>query len=135
MFSQKINQESEAIELVPNSSAPSTVSELVQAISSTEPRFTFWRFTHTHGGTEASPVLFFYTCPAQAGMKSIKQRMLYPLSKKAVITVAEQESGIKVEKKFEVDEPSEITDESVMSELHPKVEVKTGFRRPKRPGR
>lgn len=130
----KINPESEVVELVTDSSTPSSVPELVSTISSTEPRFTFWRFTHAHNGTESSPTLFFYTCPSAAG-KSIKFRMMYPLMKRAVITVAENDAGVKMEKKFEVEEPSEITEESIMADLHPQVEVKTAFRRPKRPGR
>lgn len=133
--SQKINPKSEVVELAESpSSSPSTVTELVAALSPSEPRFTFWRFTHTHEGEESSPVLFFYTCIAAAG-KSIKDRMMYPLMKRAVITGAETAAGLKAEKRFEVEETSEITEESVLNELHPKAEVKTGFRRPKRPGR
>ncbi|KAK6859979.1 PTK9 tyrosine kinase 9 [Apiospora arundinis] len=130
----KINPQSEVVELVPNSGSASSVSELVSAIPTTEPRFTFWRYAHTHQGAEQSPVLFFYTCPAAAG-KSIKFRMMYPLMKRAVLTVAEGEAGLQIEKKFEVEEPDEITEETILSDLHPQVEVKTAFRRPKRPGR
>ncbi|KAK8016214.1 Twinfilin [Apiospora rasikravindrae] len=130
----KINPQSEVVELVPDSSNPSSIPELVSTISSTEPRFTFWRYTHTHQGTESSPILFFYTCPAAAG-KSIKFRMMYPLMKRAVLAVAEGEAGLQIEKKFEVEEPDEITEETIMSDLHPQAEVKTAFRRPKRPGR
>jgi len=107
----------------------------VQTISSTEPRFTFYRFTHSHGGETSNPLLFLYTCPASAGMKAIKARMIYPLMKRAVLTVAETEAGLKVDKKFEVEDPSEVTESSVLEELHPHVEVKKAFNRPKRPGR
>ncbi|KAK8061308.1 PTK9 tyrosine kinase 9 [Apiospora phragmitis] len=130
----KINPQSEVVELVPDSGTASSIPDLVSTISSTEPRFTFWRYKHTHQGTESSPILFFYTCPAAAG-KSIKFRMMYPLMKRAVLAVAEGEAGLKVEKKFEVEEPDEITEETIMSDLHPQAEVKTAFRRPKRPGR
>ncbi|KAK8074984.1 hypothetical protein PG997_009647 [Apiospora hydei] len=130
----KINPQSEVVELVPHSGTASSIPELVSTISSTEPRFTFWRYTHTHQGTESSPILFFYTCPAAAG-KSIKFRMMYPLMKRAVLAVAEGEAGLQIEKKFEVEEPDEITEETIMSDLHPQVEVKTAFKRPKRPGR
>lgn len=105
-------------------------------ISATEPRFTFYRYTHQHGGETQSPILFFYTCPTSTtGRVPIKQRMVYPLMKRAVVTAAEQEMGIVAAKKFEVEEPSEITEESVLSELHPQVEQKKAFSRPKRPGR
>lgn len=130
----KINPQSEVVELLPTSSSPSSVDELVQSIDDKEPRFTFWRYTHTHGGEEQSPVLFFYTCPAAAG-KSIKFRMMYPLMKRAVISAAETECGVKVEKKFEVEEPTEITEKGVLDDLHPQAEVRQAFRRPKRPGR
>ncbi|KAM3458528.1 hypothetical protein MY3296_000286 [Beauveria thailandica] len=131
----KINPATEAIELVPESPSPSTIAGLSQAISSTEPRFTFYRYRHTHGGDEQSPLLFFYTCPASTGAKSIKNRMMYPLMKRAVLTIADQEAGLTIEKKFEVEETSEVTDQLVLDDLHPKPTARQGFSRPKRPGR
>ncbi|KAF6809320.1 cofilin tropomyosin-type actin-binding protein [Colletotrichum sojae] len=132
----KINPEKESVEMVPCNESPSSIPELTETISSTEPRFTFYRFTHTHNGAESSPVLFIYTCPVTPGNKSIKNRMLYPLMKRAVLDVASSsEIGLTLDKKFEVEEPSEITEETILSELHPKVTTRQGFSRPKRPGR
>ncbi|KAI1500739.1 hypothetical protein F5X99DRAFT_230158 [Biscogniauxia marginata] len=131
----KINPEAESVELVPSSSTPSSVPEAVQAISTSEPRFTFFRYKCSQGGVDKNIVLFFYTNPATPGTKAIKNRMLYPLMKRAVLTAASTEAGVEVEKKFEVEEPSEITEESVLSELFPKTETKAAFKRPKRPGR
>ena len=68
------------------------------------------------------------------GNKAIKFRMMYPLMKRAVLEVASRE-GLTLEKKFEVEDPSEITEESVLADLHPKLEERKGFSRPKRPGR
>ncbi|KHN99740.1 twinfilin-1 [Metarhizium album ARSEF 1941] len=130
-----INPDSESVELLPESPRPTSIGELAGAISTTEPRFTFYRFRHRHDGTEQSPVLFFYTCPLTPGNKSIKNRMLYPLMKRAVLEIAAKEAGLTLEKKFEVEEPSEITEQSVMDDLHPKTTTKSGFSRPKRPGR
>ncbi|POR32777.1 Twinfilin-2 [Tolypocladium paradoxum] len=131
----KINPETEIVELVPESPTPSSISELSTAISATEPRFSFYRFTHTHNGAEQSPLLFFYTCPVTAGNRSIKSRMMYPLMKRAVLEVADKEAGLALAKRFEVEEPSEITEQTVLDGLHPKVAVRQGFSRPKRPGR
>ncbi|KZZ95843.1 twinfilin-1 [Moelleriella libera RCEF 2490] len=131
----KINSEKESVELVPESPRPSTITELSSAISTSEPRFTFYRFKHTHNGAEQAPILFFYTCPVTPGNKSIKSRMLYPLMKRAVLDIAEKEAQLTLAKKFEVEEPSEITEQSVMEDLHPKQTSRTGFSRPKRPGR
>ena len=131
---KKINPETEVVELVPESPTPSTIAELSQVLPSTEPRFTFYRFKHNHDGQEQSPVLFIFTSPPAAG-KAIKYRMMYPLMKRAVLSIAEQEVGLKIEKKFEVEDPSEITDQGVLDDLHPKVTARQGFSRPKRPGR
>ncbi|KAL7792464.1 hypothetical protein V8C37DRAFT_380402 [Trichoderma ceciliae] len=131
----KINAATERVELAPESLNPGSIGELIKSISTAEPRFTFYRFTHTHDGTEQTPILFFYTCPATAGNMAIKKRMLYPLMKRAVLAIAEQEAGITLEKKFEVEDPSEITEQEVLDDLHPKPVISSGFSRPKRPGR
>lgn len=61
--------------------------------------------------------------------------MLYPLMKRAVLTIAEGEAGISIAAKFDTEDPSEITETSVADELHPKTETRQAFSRPKRPGR
>lgn len=61
--------------------------------------------------------------------------MMYPLMKRAVLAIAEGDGGLKIERRFEVEDTTEITEESVLGELHPKVEPRQGFSRPKRPGR
>ncbi|KAI1828164.1 actin depolymerizing protein [Xylaria intraflava] len=132
----KINSENETVELVSDSSKPTSVAEAARAISTSEPRFTFFRYRPSRAGAENKDViLFFYTNPATSGTKAVKNRMIYPLQKRAVLTIAEKECKCAVEKKFEVEDPSEITEELVLGELFPKVETKTAFRRPKRPGR
>ncbi|KAI1384777.1 actin depolymerizing protein [Hypoxylon trugodes] len=133
----KINPQTEVVELVSDDSTPSTIPELVKAISSSEPRFTFFRYKATppQGGDQKNVVLFFYTCPATPGTKAIKFRMMYPLMKRAVLEVATKEAGLHIEKKFEVEEVDEITEQTVNSDLFPEAETKTAFRRPKRPGR
>ncbi|KAG5913286.1 hypothetical protein E4U53_004922, partial [Claviceps sorghi] len=131
----KINAEKECVELVDESPRPTSISELSRVISNREPRFTLFKYNHTHNGTEKCPVLFLYTCPATPGAKSIKNRMLYPLMKRAVLEIAEREAGLKLERKFEVEEPEELTEQSVMDDLYPKTTARTGFSRPKRPGR
>ncbi|KJR88131.1 PTK9 protein tyrosine kinase 9 [Sporothrix schenckii 1099-18] len=133
----KINPDTEIVELddVSDGRGVSTVDDVVRTVSATEPRFTFFRYTHTHEGAESSPLLFFYTCPASPGTKAIKFRMMYPLMKRAVLGVATGEAGLTLEKKFEVEEASEISEATVLAELHPQVETRKAFSRPKRPGR
>ncbi|KAF4119322.1 twinfilin [Geosmithia morbida] len=132
----RINADTEIVELVPESPTPSTIDDLAKVISPTEPRFTFFRYVHTHDGKEQSPTLFFFTCPeTTTGHKALKYRMMYPLMKRAVISVAEQEVGLALAKKFEVESPGEITEKSILDDLHPKATARAGFSRPKRPGR
>lgn len=132
---QKVDAESETVQLVPPpSSTPTSIDALTSTISTTEPRFTFFRYPHTHLETESSPLLFIYTNPSTGGKKAIKSRMLYPLMKRAVLDIAARE-GATVDKKFEVEEPAEITEELVLQELYPQEVQKQAFSRPKRPGR
>lgn len=120
---------------MPSTESPSSITELTSVISATEPRFTFFRYSHTHDGQSYEPVLFFYTCPITPGNKAIKSRMMYPLMKRAVLEIASREAGLTLEGKFEFEEPSEITEQGVLGDLHPQTEVKQRFSRPKRPGR
>jgi twinfilin-like protein len=61
--------------------------------------------------------------------------MLYAASSRSAIQVFESETGLTVEKKIEASSPDEVSEESIDGDLHPKVEVKKAFERPKRPGR
>ncbi len=61
--------------------------------------------------------------------------MLYAASSRSAIQVFESEAGLTVEKKIEASSPDEVSEESIDGDLHPKVEVKKAFERPKRPGR
>lgn len=127
---QKINTATEVMELA--SVTSTDISSLGSTISSTEPRYSFYRYTHTHQGATSSPVLFIYTCPS--GSK-IKERMLYAASSRSAVQLAETEAGLKIEKKIETGSPDELSQESIDADLHPKVETKRAFDRPKRPGR
>ncbi|KAH8805617.1 hypothetical protein F5884DRAFT_677914 [Xylogone sp. PMI_703] len=126
----KINTASELMELA---SATSTdISSLSTTISATEPRYSFYRYAHTYQGESLSPILFIYTCPS--GSK-IRERMLYAASSKSAMDVGESEAGIKIEKKIETGSPEDLSQEGIEGDLHPKVETKRAFDRPKRPGR
>jgi twinfilin-like protein len=108
------------------------ITALSTTISPTEPRYSFYRYTHTHAGEESSPVLFIYTCPS--GSK-IKERMLYAASSRSAQQLAEAEAGLTIAKKIEASSPEDVTKDSVDDDLHPKIEVKKAFERPRRPGR
>ena len=127
---QKINIAKESMELASTSSTP--ISALPSTISPTEPRYSFYRYAHEYNGESSSPILFIYTCPS--GSK-IKERMLYAATSRSAQQLAESEVGLTIAKKIEASSPEDVTKESIDEDLHPKVEVKQAFARPKRPGR
>jgi twinfilin-like protein len=61
--------------------------------------------------------------------------MLYASSSRSAVQIAEAEAGLSIEKKIEASSPEDISEQSINDDLHPKVEVKKAFERPKRPGR
>nr|QJY30852.1 putative twinfilin-1 [Discosia rubi] len=121
-----VNPETEIIELVPSNARPLSISELAKTISATEPRFTFYRFSHKHAGQDRTSTLFFFTRPSIPGIQAIKDRMVYPLMKRAVLDIASQESGLTAEKKFEVADCTDITENLVLETLYPESETGDG---------
>ena len=98
---QNINVKDETIELV--SSSDTDADGLATAISSTEPRYSFFRYSHHveeqqiegNGGSQA-PIIFIYTCPS--GSK-IKERMVYASTKQGFLTAMSSDLGIEIAKK------------------------------------
>ncbi|KAF1961634.1 twinfilin-1 [Byssothecium circinans] len=116
----------ETLQLVSVSSA--SLPSLSSAIDSSEPCFSFYR----HDDAESS-VVFISTCPSGA---KIKERMLYAASRSNVISLAQNEGGLKVAKRIEATNPSEVTEQVILDEFKgEEKEEKKGFAKPKRPGR
>ncbi|KAF2638555.1 actin depolymerizing protein [Massarina eburnea CBS 473.64] len=122
----RMDAPTETLQLVSSSSA--TASSLSQAIDATEPRFSFYR----HDDAESS-IVFISTCPSVA---KIKERMLYAASRSNVISLAQNDGGLKVAKRIEATNPSEVVEQTILDEFKQdeKVESK-GFAKPKKPGR
>ncbi|KZF21511.1 actin depolymerizing protein [Xylona heveae TC161] len=126
----RIDVPRETIELADtNTTDPDGLSA---TISSSEPRYSFYRYSKGSEDLEDSPIVFIYTCP---GASKIKERMVYSTSRASMIILSERDAGLVIAKKLEASEPSEISASVLHEEFHPKQEQKTGFARPKRPGR
>ncbi|GAB7349800.1 hypothetical protein MBLNU459_g0513t2 [Dothideomycetes sp. NU459] len=121
----KINIQNE--ELLLDSSAQGVQpADLSARISSSEPRYTFYRYPAQDG------VVFMYSCPS--GSK-IKERMLYAACRARLVSIAEKDAGLHIVKRLEASDPDEWSESVLASEFEQtKVETK-GFARPKRPGR
>lgn len=61
--------------------------------------------------------------------------MLYASSSRSAVQIAEAQAGLTIEKKIEESSPEDISAASIDADLHPRVEVKKAFERPRRPGR
>jgi len=109
-------------------------SSLASSISATDPRYSFYRYAYTDGATSESKsgIIFIYTCPTSA---KIKERMLYASSRHSTYNLAERGVGLTIAKKLEASDPSDISPETLEAEFAPKKEEKTGFSKPKRPGK
>ncbi|RPA78899.1 actin depolymerizing protein [Ascobolus immersus RN42] len=125
-----IDVEQETIHLA--SASSTDVSGLADAISKEEPRYSVFRYTHEHNGSEESPAVFLYTCPTAS---KVKVRMIYATSRGHVAQTIEKEFGVKLAKTLEADDASEIDAKHLNDLLHPQKEESKTFSRPKRPGR
>ncbi|KAJ4294163.1 Twinfilin-1 [Kalmusia sp. IMI 367209] len=122
----RMDAPTETLQLVSTGSA--TPDSLASSIDRQEPRFSFYR----HSDPESS-IVFISTCPSAA---KIKERMLYAASRSNVISLAQNEGGLKVAKRLEATNPEEITAQVVEDEFKvEEKEEKKGFAKPKRPGR
>ncbi|KAH8150355.1 uncharacterized protein LAJ45_05566 [Morchella importuna] len=125
-----INNEKETIELANASS--SAINDFTHVIPDDAPRYSFFRFNHTHEGQQESPIVFIYTCPTSS---KIREKMLYASCRSSVVNAAINEAHLNIEKKLEAASATEIGEAQLLEEFHPKVEQKASFKRPARPGR
>ena len=110
---QRINVQTETIELASTSTA--SPSSLSSSISESEPRYTFFKYTHDLSGSSESPVVFIYTCPSAS---KIKERMVYASTKQGFLSGVGGEFAIDVAKKVSVSPLSFLQPEPKLT-LHP----------------
>jgi len=112
------------------------IDSISKHISTEEPRFHFFRYSHQFEGQDLDSIVYIFSCPdGSAGTKSapVKMRMLYSSSKANVESLVSKNT--KIDLKVEINAPSEISANSIETELHPpKPEEKKAFTRPTRPG-
>ena len=83
-----------------------TPAELSGHISSTDPRFSLYRYRFPSAqavqqtGNGNSAIIFIYTCPSSS---KIKERMVYASSRARIVQYAEQDAGLKIAKRVSLD--------------------------------
>ncbi|KAK3750183.1 hypothetical protein QZH41_015413 [Actinostola sp. cb2023] len=123
--------ESETIEL--SREEESLAPEDVGGVTPTDQaRYHFYLFKHTHEGDYMESVVFIYSMPGYSC--AIKERMLYSSCKGPLVSFAEYEVGIEIPRKIEISDSSELTEEFLQEELHPKKNLhRPKFSKPKAP--
>lgn len=94
-------------------------------------RFHLYLFKHSYDGDYHENQVFIYSMPGYS--ISVKERMLYS-STKAPFLDTLNSLGLDIVKKMEIDEPSEVSEENLIDELHPKKMLhKAKFAKPAPP--
>jgi twinfilin-like protein len=126
----KIDIEKEVIELA--STSDTNAQTLCKRVPDSTARYHIFNFPHTHEGDYLESHIFIYSMPGSNC--SIKERMLYSSCKGPLITALEQEFGLFMDKKIEIDAGDELTEEFLHEELHPTKSLnRPMFAKPKGP--
>jgi twinfilin-like protein len=109
------------------------VSKLAQQLPENHARFHIYLFKHSYESDFLESYVFIYSMPGYTC--SVKERMMYS-SCKAPFLDSIHLLGVEFAKKLEVDDPSELSEENLIDELHPKKLLhKTQFAKPPPPGK
>lgn len=108
------------------------VSELASQVPTDKPRYHFFLFKHTHEGDYLELIVFIYSMPGYSC--SVKERMLYSSCKATLLSGCEDVLKMEICKRLEISEGSELTEETLQDELHPKKNLhRPKFSKPKPP--
>ncbi|CAJ0921429.1 unnamed protein product, partial [Mesorhabditis belari] len=121
----------EAIKLE-DTQASVSASELAGRIPRNKPRYTFYRFEHTHDDRPYNSIIFIYSLPSAGS--SIKERMLYSSCKAPFLQAAQVHMQAEITKKMEVDAKDDLSEKALRELLHPTpVESPKHFAKPQPP--
>jgi len=108
-----------------------SIQELPSCVPNDVPRYHLYRFNHHYEGAQFNTILFIYSMPGYEC--SIKERMLYSSCRNALVQLIGQHHSVTVEKKMEVDSGSELTEDNILNEIHPKKESSANANKMTRP--
>ncbi|XP_015237832.1 PREDICTED: twinfilin-1 [Cyprinodon variegatus] len=126
----KIDMEKEIIYLC--STEPTDLKDLPKRVPKESPRYHFFLYKHSHEGDYLESTVFIYSMP---GYKcSIRERMLYSSCKNNLVDMVENQLQLEIEKKLEIEDGNELTNDFLYGEVHPKQHAyKERFAKPKGP--
>jgi len=115
-----------------------SVGQVGAEVPNAEPAFHFYSYHHDFEGQSLKSIIYIYSCPDGSGSTKsapVRLRMLYSSSKANIESILNQ-LGAKADLKLEVNQGSEVTEESILVQLHPpKEEEKKAFAKPKGPSK
>ena len=110
------------------------VKDLPNKVPVDSPRYHLFLFPHNHNGLYHKSTVFVYS--VVGSRCSVKEKMLYSSCKNALMAAVAR-LGVSVDKRIESDDPSELTSDYLISELHPKEREqdlnKKAFEKPQGP--
>ncbi|RZF36094.1 hypothetical protein LSTR_LSTR010505 [Laodelphax striatellus] len=95
-----------------------SLSGLPSLVPSQNARYHLFNFKHTHEGDVLESIVFIYSMPGDCC--SVKEKMLYSSCKAPLLETITSSIGLQVEKRLEIDSGSELTEDYLQDELHPK---------------
>ncbi|KAM4615345.1 twinfilin-1-like [Polymixia lowei] len=126
----EIDFRNESIKL--SSTAPTELKELPKRIPKDAARYHFFLYKHSHEGDYLESPVFIYSMPGYTC--SIRERMLYSSCKNPLLDTVENNLGIQMAKKMEIDNGDDLTPDYMYEEVHPKQHAhKQAFAKPKGP--
>jgi len=132
----KIHSKEEVIDLVRRENHKEfDVSDLPSKVPTESPRYHLFLLPHNHEGLYYKSTVFVYSVVGSGC--SVRERMLYSSCKNSLMMVLKDRVGISLDKKIESDDPSELTLDFLMDQLHPKQhengDPKKSFEKPAGP--
>lgn len=125
----RIDLEAEQIHVSNASVVP--LIELPKQIPDDHARYHLYLFKHTHEGDYLESFVFVYSMPGYTC--SVRERMMYSSCKLPFLDTLSA-LGVEVAKKLEIDSGSELTEQFLQDELHPKKMLhRPAFAKPKGP--
>ncbi|KAM7364314.1 twinfilin actin binding protein [Cochliomyia hominivorax] len=107
------------------------LSDLPKQIPDDHARYHLYLFKHTHEGDYLESFVFIYSMPGYTC--SVRERMMYSSCKLPFLETLHS-FGVDIAKKLEIDSGSELTEEFLQDELHPKKMLhRPAFAKPKGP--
>ncbi|UJR35849.1 hypothetical protein I4U23_028593 [Adineta vaga] len=129
----EIDHEKERI-FLSHSESTATPEHIRTCLPENAGRYHLYRFTHDFNNETIHSTFFLYSVPGHGS--KIKQRMVYASCKESVIDTIEKKFGITFDRKLELCDINDLTNDYLFQQLHPEVLAsasKTSFARPKAP--